>query len=99
MKSARHYIRIHTTLAVSGFSLLIYLNRFIVTPGSMSSYLSDIYVGHELTKAQTLEMYQTMLGYVSISIPTSGVGIVFCAMGFVVFVIGLVRAWKQLKPR
>jgi hypothetical protein len=91
IKISQYYIWVHAVCTFFGFSLLIYFNRFIVSPKSQSQYLSDIFIGKEVTESQTLAMNQLMLWYDSINIATSLIGILFCVIGVLVFFVGLIR--------
>ena len=97
LKFNERYIWAHFILASVGFSMLVYLNQYVIELVPRSYYLSDIFVGN-FTKEQMLQSYQLMLWYSALQVPTSIIGISLCLLGVLIFVIGLFRTWHPRRP-
>lgn len=91
LKFNEKYIWCHLVLVTIGFVLLTYLNPYIFSPQCASVYLSDVFIGGDLSNAQILQGNQLMLWHSSLETPTSITGIVLSMLGVVMFFVGLFR--------
>ncbi len=89
------YVWIHGGLAFVGFTLLIFLNELVITPADRGYYLSDVYVSNKATSLPMKVAYQQILWNDAIALSTSIIGIVFCVVGGLVFLIAVVRGFRN----
>jgi hypothetical protein len=92
LKFKERYVWAHFILASMGFSILLYLNPYVIKFVPQTSYMTDVFIA-EFTKGQLLQSYQLMLWYSSVQVPTSIIGISMCLLSVLIFIIGLFRAW------
>lgn len=85
------YTWIHITTATIGFSLIAYLNPYLISPKQESSYLNTFFAGGIPTEVQWKEMCELTLWYDAINTPTSMTGIALCLFATLIFLIGLFK--------
>jgi hypothetical protein len=91
---SRKFVWMHLILTSIAFIFLIYINPYIILHQHISGYLSDVYIGADLSKNDMIQGNKLILWYSSLQTPTSVIGILLCMIGVVVFTIGTFRGME-----
>jgi hypothetical protein len=91
---SRRFVWMHLILTSVAFILLIYINPYIILNQNISGYLSDVYIGADVSNNEMIEGNKLILWYSSLQTPTSMIGILLCVIGVGVFAIGTFRGME-----